>query len=192
MSVPRLPIPPRDDVIPQTRVILDRVYTRLGFVPNLHRALSISPQVLEGFTAMSESLATVLDYKTRVRIAIAVSQANGCNYCVSSHMHTGRNAAGLDPDEMELNRQGNSFDPKAAVAVSFARKVNQRRGKVHDQDILEIRQAGYTDAEILEITALCIQTLLTNTLNNVLMTEVDFPPCLLHRPAYRDRIHPLN
>ena len=57
----------------------------LGFVPNLHRLMSISPNVLSGWATLMGSLAKTLDVKTRDGIALAVSEADGCDYCLAAH-----------------------------------------------------------------------------------------------------------
>src|SRR3984957_3580535 len=78
----RIAIPTRDDAPASSQPILDAVYKQLGFVPNLHRLMSISPDVLAGFVGLQSSLAKTLDIKTRDAIALAVSEVNGCGYCI--------------------------------------------------------------------------------------------------------------
>jgi alkylhydroperoxidase family enzyme len=62
--------------------------------------------------------------------------------------------------------------PRVAAAVAFARKLVETRGKVAAGDLDTVRAAGYSDANIVEIIA---QFLLTNFVNNVFDTEIDFP-----------------
>ena len=57
----------------------------------------------------------------------------------------------------------------------FARKVIETRGKVSDADLKAVRDAGYTDANVVEIVALVAMYSLTNFLNNVFDPEKDFP-----------------
>ena len=64
---------------------LDNVDKMLGFVPNLHRLMSISPNALSGWATMMRSFAKTLDVKTRDGIALAVSEADGCDYCLAAH-----------------------------------------------------------------------------------------------------------
>jgi alkylhydroperoxidase family enzyme len=51
----------------------------------------------------------------------------------------------------------------------------QTRGKVADSDLDAVRTAGYSDANIVEIIALSAQFMLTNFVNNVFDTDIDFP-----------------
>src|SRR5262249_50412416 len=121
------------------------------------------------------ALAKTLDVKTRDSIALAVSQVNSCHYCLSAHTFVATNVAKLSPQEIARNRQGTSEDVKKDAAVKFAKKVMETRGKVSEEDLAAVRQAGFTDANVVEIIALSAQFMLTNFINNVFDTPIDFP-----------------
>jgi len=170
-----LRISTRDDAPAASKPVLDAVYRRLGLVPNVSRLMGSSPAALGGFAALHEGLSAALDPKTRERIALAVAQLNGSDYCLSAHSYTATNFAKLPPDEIALNRKGRSKDAKAEVAVKFAVTVVERRGHVADTDIKHMRLAGYDDAQIVEIIALIAENIFTNYLNGVAKTDIDFP-----------------
>ncbi|MBB5460111.1 carboxymuconolactone decarboxylase family protein [Paraburkholderia sp. Cpub6] len=151
------------------------VSRRFGFVPDLYRILSISPHSLIGLMEMQAALSRTLDVRTRENIAIAVSEVNGCDYCVCAHSYIGHYFAKLFPQEMALNRVGRSLNREAESAIRFARKVSVSWGKVTTEDLNDIRAAGYSDAQIVEIIALCAQVFLTNLLANVYDIQPDFP-----------------
>jgi uncharacterized peroxidase-related enzyme len=171
----RLAIPARDDVPAASKPILDAVNQQLGVVPNMFRLIASSPAVLQGFAANNGALAKVLDLKTRERIALAVAQVDGCDYCLSAHTYLGLNLAKIAPEEVALNRRGQSGDAKANAAVAFATKVVRERGHVAAADIEAVRDAGYTDAEIVDIVAVTAENVFTNLLNVVAETDIDFP-----------------
>jgi uncharacterized peroxidase-related enzyme len=171
----RIAIPTRDAAPAASQPILDAVQKQLGVVPNLFRLVSISPAALTGMTSLSGALGRALDVKTRERIALAVAQVNGCDYCLSAHTYLGLNLAKITGEEIALNRQGDSADPKAAAAVRFAAKVAQARGHVTDDDLAAVRVAGYADAQIVEIVGLVVENFFTNFVNNVAQTDIDFP-----------------
>jgi alkylhydroperoxidase family enzyme len=83
--------------------------------------------------------------------------------------------AKLSTDEIVLARKGHANDPKRDAAVQFARKVIEARGNVSDGDVKAVRDAGYTDANVMEIVALVAMYSLTNFFNNVFDPEKDFP-----------------
>jgi uncharacterized peroxidase-related enzyme len=171
----RIAIPARDAAPAASQPILDAVNAQLGMVPNLYRLAAVSPTALAGLTSLGGALAKALDVKTRERIALAVAEVNGCEYCLAAHSYIGVNLAKLSPEEVALNRKGGSSDVKADAAVRFAKSVAETRGKVSDADLAAVRDAGFTDAQVVEIVALVAENLFTNVLNNVAKTDVDFP-----------------
>ena len=171
----RLPIPDLDAAPDASKPILEAVHKQLGVVPNMFRLIASSPAALEGFAGNNGALAKTLDVKTRERIALAVAQVNGCDYCLSAHTYLGLNLAKLTPEEIARNRRGQSGDAKADTAVRFAAKVVRERGRVGDGDVAELREAGYSNGQIVEIVALAAENVFTNLMNNVAQTDIDFP-----------------
>jgi uncharacterized peroxidase-related enzyme len=170
--MPRLAIPARDDVPEASKPILDAVHKQLGAVPNMYRLIAQSPAALQGFAANNEALKKTLDLRTRERIALAVAQLNGCDYCLSAHNYLGLNLAKISPEEVALNRKGESGDAKANAAVRFAAKVVRERGHITQADVKAVRDAGFSDRQIVEILA---ENIFTNLLNVVAQTDIDFP-----------------
>jgi|SRR6516164_3015329 AhpD family alkylhydroperoxidase len=87
------------------------------------------------WAALLGSLSKVLDVKTRDSIGLAVSEVNGCNYCLTVHSFAAQHMAKLPADDIILARNGHARDPKRDAAVQFARKVIETRGKVSDADL---------------------------------------------------------
>jgi AhpD family alkylhydroperoxidase len=103
------------------------------------------------------------------------AELNGCDYCLSAHTYLAKNLSKLDDAEIAANRSGGSNDPKAEVAVRFAKKVAEARGRVSDTDLNTVRAAGYDDAQIIEIVQHVALNVWTNYLNVVAETDIDFP-----------------
>jgi uncharacterized peroxidase-related enzyme len=171
----RLPIPTRDAAPAAAQPLLDAVHRKLGVIPNMFRLIASSPAGLEGVLALSGALGRTLDVKTRERIAVAVAAVNGCDYCMSAHTYLGLNLAKLDEAELAANRRGRSSDARADAAVAFARTVAESRGKVGDADLAAVRRAGFSDAQLVEIVLVVAENFLTNLVNNVGETDIDFP-----------------
>jgi uncharacterized peroxidase-related enzyme len=173
----RLPTPATvADAPAASRPLLEAVNKQLGVVPNLFRLVANSPTALEGYLGMSGALAKgALSAPTRERIALAVAEVNGCDYCLSAHAYLAKNLAKLDDAEITANRNGGSNDPKAEAAVRFAKKITQERGRVSDADLGAVRTAGYDDAQIIEIVQHVALNVWTNYLNVLAQTDIDFP-----------------
>jgi uncharacterized peroxidase-related enzyme len=155
--------------------LLDAVKGKMGMVPNLMKTMAVAPPVLEGYLGLNGALKKgVLTAALREQIALAVSQANGCEYCLSAHSLTGK-MAGLKPDEILDARRGKAHEPKAQAALTLAQNMVERRGNVSDEQMAAARQGGLTDAEIVEVVGNVVVMTFTNYMNNVAHTVLDFP-----------------
>ncbi len=173
----RIPTPASIDTAPEaSRPLLEAVNAQLGLVPNLFRIVSNSPAALEGYLGLNGALAKgALDNRTRERLALAVAQANGCDYCLSAHSYLAANLAKLSQDEIDTNRRGGSTDAQADAAVKLAVKLVAARGRVSHADISAVRDAGYSEGQVVEIIAHVALNTLTNYINEALGTFIDFP-----------------
>jgi len=180
----RIPIPAIDEMSATARELLALTSERLGMVPNLYRIVGTSPAALEALVGFYGALDKGdLDPLTRERIALAVAEANGCDYCLSAQTHRVRQAAMLDDAEITANRSGASNDIKANAAVRFSAKLARARGQVTEGDVAAVKAAGYSDAELVEIIAHVAVNLFTNTANEALKTDIDFPRIGARRAA---------
>ena len=175
--MPRLPTPASIEASPTAaQPLLHAVEKQLGVVPNLFRVVGNSPAALEGYLGLNGALGKgELEAATRERIALAVAEVNACDYCLSAHTYLGKNLAKLSEAEIAANRDGMSTDSKADAAVRFAVKLVKARGHVSDADVQAVKKAGYNDAQVIEIVLHVALNTLTNYVNEVAKTEIDFP-----------------
>lgn len=174
--MPRIDAPPVESAPAASQPHLAAVKKQLGVVPNMFRTIAHSAAALEGYLGLSSALAKgSLNAATRERLALAVAEFNGCDYCLAAHTYIGKNLAKLSDGEIEANRRGRSSDARADAAVVFAVKVVSARGQVGEADLSAVRAAGFTEADIIEIVAHVALNTLTNYVNEVAGTAVDFP-----------------
>ncbi|MEX2130774.1 MAG: carboxymuconolactone decarboxylase family protein [Pseudohongiellaceae bacterium] len=159
----------------EQRALYDAIQSQLGMVPNFLKVFAHSPAALRAFLGL-HGIANEgsLDPQTRERIALGLAEQNACQYCVSAHSAIGRKA-GLSSAEIDANRAGSSQDAKAAVAVKFARSLAANKGGVTTAELLEVRNAGYGESEIVEIITHVGMNVLTNILGKASQVEIDFP-----------------
>lgn len=171
----RINVVTNDSANAEQKSLLDAIQSQLGMVPNFLKVFANSPSALRAFLGL-HGIANEgsLDVQTRERIALALAQQNSCQYCVSAHTALGRKA-GLTSAEIEANRAGTSRDTKAAAAVKFARALVEQTGDVTTAEILAVRNAGYSDSDIVEIITHVGVNLLTNILGKASRVEIDFP-----------------
>jgi AhpD family alkylhydroperoxidase len=90
----------------KARQLLDAVKAKLGIVPNMTRAMAVSPPVLEAYLGLSSTLAHgVLPAKVREQLALDIGEANHCDYCVSAHSALGKRAGLSDQDILDGRRE---------------------------------------------------------------------------------------
>ena len=157
--------------------LLNSVRKSMGAVPNLIATMANSPAVARAYLGFAQALAGCagsLPLRLREQIALVVGEANACTYCVAAHTTLGRRA-GLTEEEAKEARRASSRDGKERAALVFARKVVQDRGVVTDDDVEQLRRAGYTDGQVGEIVANVALNIFTNYFNHVAGTELDFP-----------------
>jgi uncharacterized peroxidase-related enzyme len=183
--VPRIAAPASIEASPAaSQPLLEGVKKQLGSVPNLFRTVGVSPAALQGYLGLNGALAKGrLNAATRERIAITVAEIDGCSYCLAAHSYIAKNLVKLDDREIAASRDAASADPKVAAALRFAAKVVEARGHVSDTDVAEVKAAGYDDAEVIEIVAHVALNILTNYVNEVAKTDIDFPVVSAKRDA---------
>jgi uncharacterized peroxidase-related enzyme len=180
----RIATPAIDQTPAASRPLLEAVSKQLGVVPNLMKVLGNSPAALGGYLNLSGALGKgALGGQTGERIALAIAEFNRCGYCLAAHTYLGKNVARLDAAEIAANRIGTSNDQKAAAAVRFALIVAQQRGHVPDDAVRAVKGAGFSDGEVIEIVVHVALNTLTNYVNSVAQTDIDFPVVKMRKAA---------
>lgn len=168
-------IEPNQNPSPESQEKLNAIEAKLGVVPNIFKTFAHSDAVLDFYMQGSGALAnSSISAQLRESIALTVAGANSCDYCASAHTKIGE-GAGLSADELAQNLHGKSADAKTLAALDFAALLVEQRGEVNDNDVQALKDAGYTDGEVLEITAVVAFNIFTNYFNHVADTDVDFP-----------------
>ncbi len=165
----------QDNAPAASQPLLEAVNKKMGMVPNLLGTLAQAPAALSTYLSVSEVLGGgLLEAPERERVALAVGQANSCDYCLAAHTMIGK-GAGLTVDETLLAREGRSADPKQAALALFARQITENRGNVTDDQLSTFKSAGWSDAHVLEVITHVAFNTLTNYTNHIAQTAVDFP-----------------
>jgi uncharacterized peroxidase-related enzyme len=160
----------------KTKELFNAVQGKLGAVPNMMRTMGNSPALLGGYLNFSGALGGgTLGAKTGELIALAVSELNGCDYCLSAHTYIGAKLLKADAATLEAARNATAADPKTDAILKFAIKVANTKGRVSAGDLQAVKAAGLTEGEIGEVIGHVALNVLTNYFNNAAETVVDFP-----------------
>ena len=159
----------------KAKELLDAVVKKYGGAPNSFKTMAHSPAALQGFLDLSGTLeGGVLPFETRYQIALAVSEINGCPYCLSAFTAIGK-VNGMKDETLAMCRTAGSTDPKIDAILKFAAAIVRERGAVTSEDFKKVKSGGCSDEEIQEIVANVALFTFANYTNLVIETEIDFP-----------------
>ncbi len=159
-----------------SRDALKSLEAKFGKVLNIHGAMAHSPAVLETYAAIQGVMQDhgTFDARTREAIALAVANVDECSYCQAAHT-AGGTAAGLSLQETIDIRRGQVGDPRLAVLLQLVREQAGNRGHVQDTTWQAALDAGWTDEELTETSAVVALNLFTNYFNHLVRTDLDLP-----------------
>ena len=148
---------------------------QLDEAPRFLQLMANSPASLRAYIRADAALVRgQLTPRQREQVALAVAEINGSSYSLSAHYEAGK-SLGLTHQEMQLARNATAAEPKAETMLRFTRSVVLQRGEISDEDFQDMRKAGFSDAQIVEIVANIALNIFSNYFNSVAKTEVDFP-----------------
>jgi uncharacterized peroxidase-related enzyme len=150
---------------------------KIGFLPNVLAAYSFDQAKLRAFIGMYNDLMLADSRLTKLEremIAVVVSAANRCYYCLTAHGQAVREMSG-DPSLGELlvmNYRAARIPARQRAMLDFAHKLTVTPAEVGDADRAALRTAGFKDRDIWDI---CAVTSFFN-MTNRMATATDMMP----------------
>jgi uncharacterized peroxidase-related enzyme len=143
---------------------------KLGFVPNVLMAYAWHGQKFAAFTAMYNDLMlgdSGLTKLEREMIAVTVSSANHCHYCLVAHGAAVRELSGNPElgEQLASNYRSAPLELKQRALLDFAWKLTREPDAVDEQDRDMLRRAGWSDREIWDIAAVAAFFNMTNRMS---------------------------
>ena len=165
----------REQVASETQEIFDGLKSKVGMVPNLYATAANSHYGLTALLELGETLKKGnLNNKEVEAVALAVGQANNCQYCLSAHTAIGKMLGFSEEETLDI-RRGSVSDPKLKALTSLAKEITESRGFPSEQALSDFIEAGYTKGALVDVIGLVALNTFTNYLNHIADTEVDFP-----------------
>ena len=164
-----LGVPAEEHVPAEARALWDKPIEKLGFVPNVLRVMALRPQHLVKWWAYMQELMTGQSGLTKAQremIAVVVSVENRCHYCVVSHAAALRKLTG-DPvlsDQIATNYRYAPLEPGERAMLDYALKLTADSSSCTEGDVDELREAGWSDEDILDIAQVAAMFNFTNRL----------------------------
>ncbi|MGD9582164.1 MAG: carboxymuconolactone decarboxylase family protein [Lysobacterales bacterium] len=158
------------------RPILEKARQQLGFVPNLYAGMANAPAVLEAYMALTGFFEkTSLSANEKQVVWLAVSVANGCEFCVAAHSMIAKKMFGVPADTVDALRSASDpANARLAALATFTRAVVSERGWVAGHPALSaFLAAGYTPQQALEVILGVTHKTLSNYANHLLETPIN-------------------
>jgi len=158
LSALDIPLPELDELDADVQEAFAFLEKEHGVVPNVLRAYSFAPDKLRPFMQMYNELMlgeSELSPLEREMIGVVVSSSNRCFYCLVAHGAAVRNLSD-DPELGELlvmNYRVAELSPKERAMLDFAIKVTEQSHQICEADRELLRQHGFTDKAIWDISA---------------------------------------
>ena len=185
--VSRLGVPDPASLDEDLQAIWRKCVDKLGFVPNVYATYSLRPQRLRHFMAMynevmlSESGLSRLE---REMVAVVVSSANRCYYCLAAHGAAVRLLSGdAELGEMlALNHRVAELDARQRAMLDYAWKLTATPWLVDEADRAGLRAAGLSAEDLFDLT----ETVGLFNLSNRMASGTDMMPNPEYHRAARD------
>ena len=153
----------------QVKNYLEIVQQKLGFIPNVLAAFAKFPKQFEGFTKLYNALMlgeSGLTKLEREMIAVTVSSENHCFYCLVAHGSAVRELSN-DPqlgERIAANFRSAELPKKQEELLNFTKKLTKNPSEICENDRKKLRNVGYTDRDIWDISAIVGLFNMTNRL----------------------------
>lgn len=163
----KLPVPTRARLDPDMRKYFAVCDQKIGFLPNVLKAYSFDQAKLRAFIGMYNDLMfsdSGLSRLEREMIAVVVSAANRCYYCLTAHGQAVREMSG-DPALGELlvmNWRVADITPRQRAMLEFCHKLTATPADVGASDRQTLRRAGFKDRDIWDVSAVAAFYNMTN------------------------------
>jgi uncharacterized peroxidase-related enzyme len=158
-----------------SRPLLEQVQNGYGFIPSVYGVFAESPVATSTYIHITDQLKahSVLTPQEQQIVMIAVSEKNGCGYCVAAHS-TVAGMAQVPQETIASLREGTlPSDPKQAALVRFAKSAVVNRGWIPEADQQAFLDAGYTTRHALDVLSILALKTLSNYSNHIAHPPLD-------------------
>lgn len=168
-------VPLESEVPEDVQALFGKFREKTGFVPNVARNFALMPEhFLRWFRyydfLMRNEEHSQLSRREREMIAVVVSAANRCEYCLASHSAYLREITGdpVLPEVLAANYRRAHLSPRELALCDFAHKMTLDSAAMTLEDVQVLRSLGLSDPAIFEAAQVAAMFNFTNRLANAL------------------------
>ncbi len=157
-----------------SRATLEVTAKKYGFLPNLFGVLAESPTAVQAYAAINQALEqSALSPVEQQVVALTVSTANDCAYCVGAHSTVAKMVRMPEDVLTALREQRPLSDRKLNALRTLVLSILRHRGWVPEDDLEQFVAAGYTQRHVLDVLTLVALKTLSNYVNHIAHTPLD-------------------
>ena len=157
-----------------SRAALEATATKYGFLPNIFGVLAESPAAAQAYVGITKALEqSVLTPVEQQVVALTVSTANSCTYCVGAHSMVAQMVQMPEQILAELRDQRALSEVKLNALRGLVLSVLYGGGRVSEQDLEQCAAAGFTQRHVLDALTIVALKTLSNAVNHVAHTPLD-------------------
>ncbi len=157
-----------------SRSMLEESERTFGMIPNLHRIMAESPELLDAYKHLHELfLNTSLTATEQNVVWLTINIEHRCHYCIPAHTAI---AHGMNVDQeiiVALREERSLGDPRLDALRTFTLEVVRSRGNVAPESIETFLASGFSRRNVLEVLLGVAQKVMSNYLNQIAETPVD-------------------
>lgn len=166
-SISWFPVPAEEQLPESLQGLFKKAKEKVGFVPNVFRVYSFRPERFSAWFAHYKQLhepTENLNAAEREMIAVAVSMANGCLYCLVAHGAALRQALGdpVQADRITLDYKRAGLDAKMEAVLDFAVLMTESPLNCSQENIAHLRDSGLTLEEVWDVIEIAAMYNFTN------------------------------
>lgn len=171
----KLSVLKKEQASEQSRQLFEGIEKAVGILPNIYAVIGHSANALGSYLGFSEAQKNgSFNAKEREAIFLAVSEENGCNYCLSAHTAIAKMSGFSEDETLEL-RAGTIEDKKLNVLTNLSKSIIANRGRADENFVKEFYEAGYDEKALVDLVALVVDKTFTNYIGRLARPEIDFP-----------------
>jgi AhpD family alkylhydroperoxidase len=168
-------VPTRDEVDSRAQELFDALSSKLGKVPNIYATIGYSSAALESILTFSQAAGDGTFSPREIEaIKLAVSEANGCDYCRAAHTVLAK-IQGFTEEETLRIRDGSIAEPRLRVLTSLASEVARNAGKASPEIRERFFELGFDNKALIDFIAVVISVTFTNYVHGLTGVPIDFP-----------------
>lgn len=168
-------VPTIDQVDNDSKQIFESIKKQIGMLPNVYAVTGYSSKSLALHINMTNKAGKgSFTNKELEAIKLAVSQVNGCHYCLSAHTAIAKMNGFTDEDALSF-RQLTSSDDKLNILTKLAANITTNRGRATKELMAAFFDIGYTEKALVDLILVITDITFTNYLNEIAKVPIDFP-----------------